>query len=140
MKTWRKLYLLASGLFLAGVVAQVFLAGMVVVSGRMGWALHKDLGHSLGLPLLAMLLGVYLGRMPARMKRLTWLLFGTYLLQADVLLLLRASAPLAAAFHPVLALLDFALGAYLAAEAWTLARAPLPASSLRPAGEPTPAK
>lgn len=121
--TWRRLYLLAAALFLAGVAAQVFLAGMVVVAGQMGWANHRDLGHGLALPLLGLLGTMYLGRMPTRIKRLTWLLFGVYVLQADVLIFLRASAPLAAAFHPVLGLADFALVGYLALKAWPLARA-----------------
>lgn len=138
--TWRRLYLLAAALFLAGVVAQVFLAGMVVVAGQMGWANHRDLGHALGLPLLVLLGAMYLGRMPTQVKRLTWLLFGVYVLQADVLIFLRASAPLAAAFHPVLALADFALAVTLVARAWRLAGVPAtrrePGSPVQ--GEPTP--
>ena len=139
--TWRRLYLLAGALFVAGVVAQVFLAGMVVVSGRMGWANHRNLGHGLSLPLLAMLVAMYLGHMPGQTKRLTWLLFGVYVLQADVLIFLRASAPVAAAFHPVLALADFALGAYLVRVAWSQVRgrAPRPAAEGRPESKRTPA-
>jgi len=57
------------------------------------------------------------------MKRLTWLLFLVYLLQADVLIFLRASAPVLSALHPVLALVDFALGLVLARQAAALARA-----------------
>lgn len=110
----RLLYLLFSWLFVAGVIVQVFLAGMVVVAAQMGWNNHASLGHSLGLPLLLMLLTAYLGRLPASMKRLTWLLFGVYVLQADVLIFLRDSAPVLSAFHPVLALADFALGLTLA--------------------------
>ena len=56
------------------------------------------------------------------MKRLTWILFGVYILQADVLIFLRVQAPLASALHPVLALIDFALGLALARQAWALTR------------------
>ena len=55
------------------------------------------------------------------MKRLTWLLFGAYFLQADVVIFLRFQAPGIAALHPVLALVDFALGVSLARRAWPLA-------------------
>lgn len=121
-------YLVASWLFLAGVALQVFLAGMVVVALRMGWNNHISLGHILAAPLLVMLVSQYPGRLPRRMKQLTWLLFGVYVLQADVLIFLRAQAPLLSAFHPVLALADFALGLALARSAWPLARqSPVPA-------------
>jgi hypothetical protein len=122
IKGTRIVYLIASWLFLAGVLAQVFLAGMVVVAAQMGWNNHINLGHGLGLPLLVMLISAYLGRLPGRMKRLTWLLFVVYILQADVIIFLRGSAPVISAFHPVLALVDFALALTLALRAWPLAR------------------
>jgi len=71
-----------------------------------------------------MLLSAYLGRLPAAMKWLTWLLFGVYILRADVIIFMRGSAHLVAAFHPVLALVDFALGLTLALRAWSLVRQP----------------
>ena len=113
-KGFRSLYFVAAWLFVGGVLAQVFLAGMVVVAARMGWDNHAGLGHMLALPLLVMLVTVYLGRFPGRMKGLTWLLFLVYVVQADVLIFLRGSLPVVAAFHPVLALVDFALGLKLA--------------------------
>ena len=125
----RYVYLVMAWLFVVGVVVQVFLAGMVVVAGRMGWGSHVDLGHTLAGPLLLMLISMYLGRMPGPVKRLTWLLFGVYVLQADIVIFLRAQAPLLSALHPVLALVDFALGYALARRAWLLARSePAPAS------------
>jgi hypothetical protein len=122
IKGTRIVYLIASWLFLVGVLAQVFLAGMVVVAAQMGWNNHISLGHGLGLPLLVMLITAYLGRLPGSMKRLTWLLFVVYILQADVIIFLRSSAPVISAFHPVLALVDFALSLTLALRAWPLAR------------------
>jgi hypothetical protein len=116
----RVVYLIAVCLFLIGVLVQVFLAGMVVVAAEMGWNNHVNLGHALGLPLLVMLVTAYVGRIPGRMKRLTWLLFGAYILQADVLIFLRGSAPVLAAFHPVLALVDFSLALTLVLQMRTL--------------------
>lgn len=118
----RYAYLGFAWLFVIGVLAQVFLAGMVVVARKMGWDAHIGLGHSLGFPLLLMLISMYLGKMPRSVKRLTWLLFGVYFLQADVLIFLRVQAPVLSAFHPVMALLDFALGYALARQAIPLAR------------------
>ena len=129
-------YLIASWLFLAGVTAQVFLAGMVVVAGQIGWANHRDLGHGLALPLLVMLVTAYLGRLPRSLKGMTWLLFVVYVLQADVIILMRGSAPIVSAFHPVLALVDFALAVTLARRAWSLARQTDKTAAIQPSSEP----
>jgi hypothetical protein len=122
LKISRYVYMVSAWLFLLGVVTQVYLAGMVVVARKSTWNDHIDLGHSLAGPLLLMLISMYLGKQPRTIKRLTWLLFGVYVLQADVLIFMDVSAPVLAAFHPVLALVDFALGWNLARRAWPLAR------------------
>lgn len=116
------IYLAASSLFLIGVTLQVFLAGMVVVALQMGWADHRDLGHTLALPLVVMLVTAYLGRLPRSMKWLTWLIFGVYVIQADVIIFMRDSMPFVSAFHPVLALVDFVLATFLVYQAWILVR------------------
>ena len=118
----RIIFLSASSLFLVGVILQVFLAGMVVVALQMGWSYHRDLGHFLALPLLVMIITAYLGKLPRRMKWITWSLFIVYLLQADVLIFMRTSLPLAAAFHPVLALVDCVFALVLVHQAWGLVR------------------
>jgi hypothetical protein len=135
VKVARYIYLAFTWLFLVGVVVQVFLAGMVVVAVRLGWDPHIGLGHSLGGPLILMLISMYLGRMPV--KRLTWLLFGVYVLQADVVIFLRAQAPVVSALHPVLALFDFALAVALARQAWPLAHAVPQRSTQRPDVQPS---
>lgn len=122
VKAARYTYFGAAVLFLVGVVVQVFLAGMVVVAIRMGWDPHIGLGHSLAGPLLIMLISMYLGKMPGPVKKLTWLQFVVYALQADVIIFLRFQAPVVSALHPVLALVDFALGLALAQKAWGLLR------------------
>lgn len=116
-KVARFTYLVAAWLFVVGVTAQVFLAGMTVVARQMGWDSHISLGHFLAAPLLLMLITQYAGRLPRNLKRMTWLLFGVYVLQADVIIFLRSAAPVVSAFHPVLALVDFALGLRLARSA-----------------------
>ena len=121
-KISRFVYLTASSLFLLGVTIQVFLAGMVVVALQGGWADHRDLGHTLGLPLLVMLVTVYLGRFPRKMKWMSWLLMVVYFIQADVIIFMRDSIPFVSAFHPVLALVDFGLAAFLVYQGWKLVR------------------
>ena len=123
MKASRTVYVIAAWAFVIGVLVQVFFAGMTAVAGRWGWDNHISLGHFLAVPLLVMLITAYVGKLSGHMKRLTWLLFGVYVLQADVLIFLRASAPVLSAFHPVLALIDFALGLMLAQQAMAIVRA-----------------
>ena len=117
MRLSRTIYAAAAWLFVAGVATQVFFAGMAVVARQWSWESHTGFGHLLAAPLLVMLVTMYLGKLPGRTKRLTWLLFGVYVLQTDLLIFMRASAPVLAALHPVLALLDFALGFALARQA-----------------------
>lgn len=103
-------------LFIAGVVIQVTLAGLTVVAGQIDWSIHKDLGHITGLPLVLMLIAMYVGKADRQVKRTTWILFLVYLVQADVLILLRFNPlPLSylSALHPVLALIDFWLATRL---------------------------
>lgn len=118
----RFVYLAAVALFDLGVVVQLFLVGLIVVAGSMGFDLHRTLGHLLAAPLLVMLVAVHLGRLPAGVARLSWLLFALYVLQADVLIFLRSSQPLLAALHPVLALADIVLGWMLLLRGWSAAR------------------
>ena len=118
----RWVYLAFAWLFVVAVVTQVFLAGMVVVAQKISWSYHANLGHMVGLPILFMLMSMYLGRLPGSVKKWTWALFVVFLLQAEVLIFLRVQAPVLSAFHPVLALVDFALGLTLARRAWPLAR------------------
>ena len=138
MKVARTLFMGLAWLFVAGVVVQVFFAGMAVVARQWPWTNHVTLGHMLAAPLLLMLVTMYLGRLPGPMKRLTWLLFGVYLLQADVLIFLRDSAPVLSALHPVLALADVVLGVALARQATAVVRSgePLPARPSQPDSVP----
>ncbi len=113
VKWTRIIYLIGAWLFVAAVPIQMFLAGMVVVAGRMNWDEHRRFGAWVGLLVLIILITAYLGRLPVPTKRLAWLLLATFIIQVS-LLFLRRSAPALSALHPVLGLADFALGAILA--------------------------
>lgn len=112
-----KLYRVFNWLFVIGVVAQVFLAGMVVVARQLDWSAHTAVGHIVFLPLLLMVITMYTGKATKEVKRTTWILFLVYLVQADVVIFLRTStsvpALLIAALHPVLALAIFWLSVKL---------------------------
>src|SRR6266702_1026284 len=84
VKWTRILYLSAAWLFPAAILIQVFLVGLSLFTGQAYWSTHRDVGHSLAvLPLLLVILA-YLGRLPRSEKLLIWLLFGVYLVQAEI--------------------------------------------------------
>ncbi len=123
VKWTRILYLSAAWLFPAAILIQVLLVGLSLFTGQAYWSTHRDVGHSLAvLPLLLVILA-YLGRLPRSEKLLIWLLFGVYLVQAEVFAAIRDSVPLLAAFHPVLALVLFALAIIIALRAPTVMQA-----------------
>ena len=105
-----KLFRILVWLFLFAVVAQVFLAGLVVVArpAQTGWEPHVALGHAMAILLVPMLIVMVLGRATREVKLLTWVLFLVWIIQVYVLVIfLRESMPSVAALHPVLALADF---------------------------------
>jgi hypothetical protein len=135
VKGIRILYLIAAWLFPAVILIQVFLVGLSLFTGQAYWSTHRDVGHSLAvLPLLLVILA-YLGRLQRSEKLLIWLLFGVYLVQAEVFAAIRDSVPLLAAFHPVLALVLFALAILIALRSRTVVQAEMqtPSTSRHPA-------
>ena len=129
VKWIRMLYLIVAWLFPVAILIQVFFVGLSLFTGQAYWSTHRDLGHSLAvLPLLLVILA-YLGRLPSAEKRLIWLQLGVYLVQAEVFAAIRADVPLLAAFHPVLALVLFALALIIALRARTVVRAGVQTSS-----------
>ncbi len=120
MVKWiRIIFLIIAWLFPVAILVQVLFVGLSLFTGQSYWDAHIGFGHLIGiLPILLVILG-YLGRLPRRTIILTWLALGTYLVQAEVFAAIRADAPFFAAFHPVLALVLFALALLNALQART---------------------
>lgn len=129
MKVSRIIFVVLAWLFVLGVVAQVFFAGMTVVAQEWPWTNHIMLGHTLLLPLIGMLITMYTGKLPRQTKVATWLLVLTYIVAADFVIFLRGSVPVVSALHPVLALVLFALGVWVAWQATGLMRQPAAADT-----------
>lgn len=116
-------HLAATGLFVAAVLFQVFLAGLALF-GSGGFRTHIAFGYSaiwvviLLIPPLA-----WLGRLPRRERWLSVALFALYIPQCLLPPLARAGGPeFIAALHPVNALLLFSLAAWLTARGWSRVR------------------
>ena len=128
----RTAHLVVAWLLVAGLIVQVFLAGLGVFRDPASFETHKDFGYTLELlPLVLLVLGF--GR---RAAGLSAAIFGLFLLQS-VFVALRTDAPEVAALHPVNGFLITILAIALARDAWLGRRttdegAPAPES---PAGD-----
>jgi hypothetical protein len=117
----RTIHLVVSWLFVAGLVAQVFLAGLGVFSSAASFATHRDVGYSLSLIPIVLLVTGLLGGLGRRLALLAALEFGLFVLQS-VFVAMRSSAPAVAALHPVNGFLILLLAIIIARDSW-LARA-----------------
>jgi len=113
----RNVYLVVAWLFVAGLVAQVFLAGLGVFDSPTAFTTHRDVGYMLtAAPVLLLLLGL-LGGFGRRMAILAAVIFGLFILQS-VFVAMRDSSPAIAAIHPVNGFLILLLAIVVAREAW----------------------
>jgi Family of unknown function (DUF6220) len=132
MQIFRYVYAAVAVLFVAGVVFQVFLAGMFLFAGG-DRATHIDFGYTIELVPLLLLLLIW----PAHVgRRLGWM---TAALVVDVFVqgslpYFKTDLPIVAALHPVNALLVLWLSVRVAQEAVALARSGLQSATRE--GEP----
>lgn len=99
--------------FLAGVVLQVFFIGLGLFAGSENLALHRDFGYILQLVPILVLVAAAVGRVGR--PRLLWTLALVVVVIAfPILPVLRNDLPVAAALHPVGALLAFWLAIVVA--------------------------
>jgi mercuric ion transport protein len=118
----RSAHLVVAVLLVAGLVVQIFLAGLGVFRGPESFANHRDFGFTLELlPVVLLLLGLVAG-LGRRAALLAAGIFGLFLLQS-VFVGLRADAPEVAALHPVNGFLITFLSIVLARDAWLGRRA-----------------
>lgn len=107
--------------FVAGVVLQIFLAGLGLFVGSENFALHTTFGWILHLAPNLVLLAAALGGAGRRQIALAIALAITVWI-VPILAAVRHDLPLAAAFHPLGAVLTFWLAIIVARGALNLAR------------------
>lgn len=113
----RTLYLVVAVAFVAGLAAQVFLAGLGVFDSPTAFVTHRDVGYALSfLPILLLIIGL-VGGLGRRLAILAAVIFGLFLLQS-VFVAMRGSSPAIAALHPVNGFLIVLLAVVVAREAW----------------------
>lgn len=118
----RSVHLVLAWLLVAGLMTQIFLAGLGVFKGPESFATHRDFGYILEiLPIILLVVGLVAG-LGRRAALITAGIFGLFLLQS-VFVVLRADAPEVAALHPVNGFLITFLSIVLARDAWIARRA-----------------
>ena len=137
MQIWRYLFAASAVLFVAGIVVQIFLAGLGLPGlGGGGMQTHIDFGYTLSLaPIVPLILS-----WPARAGRRTIVMCAVLLVITFVQTLLPSAAagrgdiPWIAALHPVNAFIVLGLGIAVTRRAIALAR--VEEASAAPADDP----
>lgn len=118
----RTAYLVVAVVFVVGLAAQVFLAGLGVFDSPTAFATHRDVGYALSIvPVLLLVIGL-VGGLGRRSAILAAVIFGLFILQS-VFVAMRDSSPTIAALHPVNGFLIALLAVILAREAWLMREA-----------------
>jgi hypothetical protein len=127
----RSVHLVVAWLLVAGIVVQIFLAGLGVFRGPASFITHRDFGYLLELLPIILLVAALLGRMDRRFPIIAAVIFGLFILQS-VFVALRESTPEVAALHPVNGFLIALLSVVQvrdATMAWRAGRSAAPAPS-----------
>ena len=116
----RYVYVGLAWLFVAGLVVQVFFAGMGIFRAS-DFEPHVNLGWILHLVPLLILAAAAVGR--AGRRRILWAAaLAVTVFVLPIVVLSRADAPALAALHPVLAVISFWLAVVVARDATSLLR------------------
>ena len=115
----RQLHAVIALLFIAALLIQVWLAGRGVFESPIVFATHRDVGYTLSLFPIVLLVLWLLGGMGRRVAILAAVIFGLFILQS-VLVVMRDSSPAIAALHPVNGFLIVLLAVVLARDSWMM--------------------
>ena len=112
----RRIHFIVAVLFVAGVVVQVFLAGLGVFDSPARFETHRDWGYMLEILPIAMLVLSAVGRLGRRQAIYAVVLFVMFILQS-VFVTVRVDYPAVAALHPVNGFAILLLGVVAARDA-----------------------
>ena len=110
-------------IYVAAILFQVFLAGIGLFGAAKDFEPHAGLGWILHLVPVLLLIVAAVARVGSSLLWWTAALLVVQFVQ-PILATLRNDAPVAAAFHPVLALVIFWLALTIGLKAWRLVREP----------------
>ena len=122
MRPLAALHAITASLLVAGLVLQVFLAGLGVFDDPTFFLTHRDTGYTLELWAFVVLIVAALARAGRGQVGMAAAILGLFFVQS-ILVAMRESAPAVAALHPVNGFLILLLSIVLARRAWAFARA-----------------
>jgi hypothetical protein len=122
--TMRVAYVAVAWLYVAAILFQVLLIGLALFAGEPTRETHVGFGHMIGVLPLLLLIVAFVGRLPRWTKTLAGWQFGVFIVHSEVFAGIRDSAPVVAAFHPVLALVLFTLAVFVAYRSLALLNVP----------------
>ena len=117
MQIARTAHLVLAWLLVAGLVVQIFLAGMGVFAGASNFTTHRDWGYLLEAFPFFMGIAAFIGRLGRRQIWLAFGIFALFILQS-LLVAVKGDLPAIAALHPVNGFLIAWLAVMVAREAW----------------------
>jgi Family of unknown function (DUF6220) len=121
----RRLHAAAALIWVAAIVAQVFLAGQAIANlgGSGDFSTHIEVGYTIGIVQLVVVLLAAAARMPRRDVGIALGILVLYIVQT-LLPGAKDSATWIAALHPLNAMILFTLSIWYALHAWRAAKAP----------------
>ena len=130
-RTARLLHPVATALFVACGVVQVFLAGLGVFDDPRAFVTHREFGYLFGWLTLVVLVLALAGREPRRITGLSALLLVQFALQS-VFVALRADMPVVAALHPLNGFAILLVSTWLTRASWAARRETAPTADREP--------
>jgi Family of unknown function (DUF6220) len=113
----RPIHVVLVWLLVAGLLVQVFLAGMGVFDGAAAFTTHRDFGYTLTLLPAVLIVTSLVGGFGRWEAIASAVMLGQFILQS-VLVLQRESIPAIAALHPVNGFLILLIAVWLGRDAW----------------------
>jgi hypothetical protein len=132
----RPIHVVVAWLLVAGLLVQVFLAGMGVFDSSSAFVTHRDFGYTLTLLPVVLIVTSLVGGFGRMEAIAAAVMFGQFILQS-VFVLQRESNPAIAALHPVNGFLVLLISVWLARDAWHQFRS---ADDREPAAEAAPSE
>ena len=128
---WLRLHAWAAIVWVVAIVVQVFLAGAAIgnLGGSGDFATHRDVGYTIGVVQLIVLILAFAARLPRRDKGIAGGILVLYIVQT-LLPGFRTGPAAIAALHPLNAMVLFTLSIWYARHAWRVAAAPAPAPAM----------
>jgi uncharacterized protein DUF6220 len=127
----RRAHLLVAWALVAGLVIQVFLAGLGVFENPSAFGTHAGWGFLLGLVILVLLVLAAISGVARRQVLYALALLGMFIVQS-ILASMRSSAPTLAALHPLNGFAILFVSIAMAREAWRARAGDLVAAGATP--------